>query len=117
MPILVVVCSHTRGRMEWFSTVFAHEFAHVVSLKAYRATAEPTFTTAVGGLYQNGINRPITKDSDGNKTAFNNVGIGFEFPFADSDSVWWVEGGAEFGLLLPTLTGGQLLVTEPFVYR
>ena len=89
--------SYSRGRMEWFSTVFAHEFAHVVSLKAYRATAEPTFTTAVGGLYQNGINRPITRDSDGKtKTAFNNVGIGFELPFADSDSVWWVEGGAEF---------------------
>jgi len=89
--------SYSRGRMEWFSTVFAHEFAHVVSLKAYRATAEPTFLTAVGGLYQNGINRPITKDVNGKvKSAFNDASIGFELPIADSDSVWWVEGGAEF---------------------
>ena len=29
-----------RGRMEWFSDVFVHEFAHVVSLKANAALAE-----------------------------------------------------------------------------
>lgn len=82
--------SYSRGRMEWFSTVFAHEFAHVVSLKAYRTTAEPTFMTALGGLYTNGINRSVGGAS------LNDVSFGWELPIADSDSVWWVEGGAEF---------------------
>ncbi|MEC7986511.1 MAG: hypothetical protein VX278_15200, partial [Myxococcota bacterium] len=78
--------SYSRGRMEWFSTVFAHEFAHVVSLKAYATHAEPTFVVAMGGLYQNGINiGPL-----------NNTSIGVEIPTSDSDSVWWTEGGAEF---------------------
>jgi Tol biopolymer transport system component len=89
--------SYSRGRMEWFSTVFAHEFAHVVSLKAYRAHAEPTFLSAVGGLYNNGVNMPIGQNSNGDSvTSLNNSSIGLEIPIADSDSVWWVEGGAEF---------------------
>jgi hypothetical protein len=82
--------SYSRGRMEWFSTVFAHEFAHVVSLKAYAAHAEPTFVTALGGLYENGIN--VGPRGFG----LNHVSAGLELPFADSDSVWWTEGGAEF---------------------
>ena len=39
----------------------------------------------------------MAKDDNGKtKVGLNNVGVGFEMPFADSDSVWWVEGGAEF---------------------
>jgi Tol biopolymer transport system component len=82
--------SYSRGRMEWFSTVFAHEFAHVVSLKANAAHAEPTFLTALGGLYNNGINYGNAGSS------LNHSSIGIEIPIGDSDSVWWVEGGAEF---------------------
>ena len=82
--------SYSRGRMEWFSTVFAHEFAHVVSLKANAAHAEPTFVTALGGLYNNGINRGLSA------APLNHASIGVEIPIGDSDAVWWVEGGAEF---------------------
>ena len=86
--------SYSRGRMEWFSTVFAHEFAHVVSLKANAAHAEPTFLDTVGGLYSNGINYGSKSRTD--KISLNSIDMGFEIPFADSDSVFWTEGGAEF---------------------
>ena len=50
----------------WFSTVFAHEFAHVVSLKAYRAHSEGTFVDLVGGLYENKpVPRAIRSQSHG----------------------------------------------------
>ena len=49
-----------RGRMEWFSDVFVHEFAHVVSLKANAAMAEGTPGVMLSGLYQNGINVDAT---------------------------------------------------------
>ena len=61
-----------------------------MSLKAYRAHSEGTFVDIVGGLYENGINRPI-----GN-TSLNHMALALEVPIADSDSVFWVEGGAEY---------------------
>jgi hypothetical protein len=83
--------SYSRGRMEWFSTVFAHEFAHVVSLKAYAAHAEGApFGDYIGGLYENGIN--YGQEGFG----LNHMAIGVTVPISDSDSVWWTEGGAEF---------------------
>lgn len=76
----------SRGRMEWFSDVFVHEFAHVVSLKANGTHAEGTYAVSVGSLYENGINRgPV-----------NQVSTGVQLPIGDSDSVFWTEGGAEY---------------------
>jgi hypothetical protein len=70
-----------RGRMEWFSDVLVHEFAHVVSLKAYATLSEGVFQVPMGGLMQDGIN-----DAD----------TGINFSIADGDSVFWTEGGAEY---------------------
>ncbi|MGB0640747.1 MAG: hypothetical protein ACPGTU_15520, partial [Myxococcota bacterium] len=77
-----------RGRMEWFSDVFVHEFAHVVSLKANAALAEGTQGVMVSALYQNGINVE--------KTGQRSVAVGGEMILGDSDSVFWTEGGAEY---------------------
>lgn len=70
-----------RGRMEWFSDVLVHEFAHVVSLKANAPFGEGTGGLEVGGLYSNGI---------------ANTDAGVSFSFMDSDPFWWSEGGAEY---------------------
>ena len=70
-----------RGRMEWFSDVLVHEFAHVVSLKANAPFGEGTGGLEVGGLYSNGI---------------VNTDAGVSFSFMDSDPFWWSEGGAEY---------------------
>jgi hypothetical protein len=71
----------SRGRMEWFSDVLVHEFAHVVSLKAYHAHAEGSYGVLVGGLYRDGI---------------NDMDIGVNLLIGDGDAVFWTEGGAEF---------------------
>ena len=39
-----------RGRMEFLSDVFVHEFAHIVSLKAYLPWAESSTMMELGGL-------------------------------------------------------------------
>jgi hypothetical protein len=77
-----------RGRMEWFSDVFVHEFAHVVSLKANAAMAEGVQGVLLGGLYRNGINVASTGQ--------RSVAVGAEMVLSDSDSVFWTEGGAEY---------------------
>ena len=71
----------SRGRMEWFSDVLVHEFAHVVSLKANGTLAEGVQGVLIGGLYQDGI---------------HNVDTGAEMFVFDGDSVFWTEGGAEY---------------------
>ncbi len=73
--------ARSRGRMEWFSDVMVHEFAHVVSLKANGAFSEAMLGVSVGGLYQDGI---------------NDVDTGVEIFIGDTDSVFWTEGGAEY---------------------
>ncbi|MEC7241595.1 MAG: hypothetical protein VXW32_10185 [Myxococcota bacterium] len=70
-----------RGRMEWFSDVLVHEFAHVVSLKANTPFGEGTGGIEIGGLYSNGI---------------LNTDAGVSFSLMDSDPFWWAEGGAEY---------------------
>jgi len=70
-----------RGRMEWFSDVMVHEFAHVVSLKANGPFSEAMMGVSMGGLYQDGI---------------NNVDTGVELFVGTGDSVFWTEGGAEY---------------------
>lgn len=70
-----------RGRMEWFSDVMVHEFAHVVSLKANATHSEGTQGVLMGGLYQDGI---------------RDMETGVEGFIFDGDSVFWTEGGAEY---------------------
>ncbi len=70
-----------RGRMEWFSDVMVHEFAHVISLKANSPFAEGTGGVLLGGLYTDGI---------------NNTASGAEVFLGDSPPFWWTEGGAEY---------------------
>ncbi|MCB9778162.1 MAG: PD40 domain-containing protein [Alphaproteobacteria bacterium] len=73
--------ARSRGRMEWFSDVMVHEFAHVVSLKANSPFSEAALGVSIGGLYQDGI---------------NDVDTGVELFVGDGDSVFWTEGGAEY---------------------
>src|SRR5690606_32303858 len=72
----------TRGRMEWFSDVLVHEFAHVVSLKRNEATSEGTQGVLLQTLFRDGIN---DQDSGGQ------VMLGSARP-----PFWWTEGGAEY---------------------
>lgn len=75
------VFARGRGRMEWFSDVMVHEFAHVVSLKANSPFSEAFLGVSVGTLYQDGI---------------NDIDTGVEVFIGDNDSVFWTEGGAEY---------------------
>lgn len=70
-----------RGRMEWFSDVLVHEYAHVVSLKANSSFAEGTGGISIGGLYDDGIRDQAS---------------GGEFNLGDGEPFWWTEGGAEY---------------------
>ena len=83
-----------RGRMEWFSDVFVHEFAHVVSLKANAAMGEGAGIVVLGGLYQDGINRGVPAERP--VTDINSIAVGGQVLLSDSDSVFWTEGGAEY---------------------
>lgn len=71
-----------RGRMEWFSDVLVHEFAHVVSLKRNAALGEGAQAIVFGGLFSDGI---------------NDMETGAEFSVQGaSEPFWWSEGGAEY---------------------
>ncbi len=70
-----------RGRMEWFSDVLVHEFAHVVSLKTNESLSEGMQGVSFGGLYSDGI---------------NNSDTGVQLFVMGSEPFWWTEGGAEY---------------------
>jgi hypothetical protein len=70
-----------RGRMEWFSDVLVHEFAHVVSLKRNAPFSEGLGGINIGGLYTDGI---------------RDMASGGEVTVGDTDPFWWTEGGAEY---------------------
>ncbi|MDP6931797.1 MAG: hypothetical protein QGG40_02730, partial [Myxococcota bacterium] len=82
-----------RGRMEFLSDVFVHEFAHIVSLKAYLPWSEGTTGFQVGGLVEDeewldrwGVKpRPHT-----------NADLGFDMLVTAHAPFWWAEGGAEY---------------------
>ena len=71
-----------RGRMEWFSDVLVHEFAHVVSLKRASAFGEGSQAISVGGLWRDGV----YDTEDGIDVTLQ----------GDTTPFWWVEGGAEY---------------------
>ncbi len=70
-----------RGRMDWLPDVLAHEFAHVVSLKAEAAMAEGVEAVEIGGLYGEGK---------------SNTEAGGDVILRENPSEFWVEGGAEY---------------------
>ena len=82
-----------RGRMEFLSDVFVHEFAHIVSLKAYLPWSEGTTGFSIGGLVEDEewLDRwgfqPRTRQ---------NYDIGFDVLFSAHAPFWWAEGGAEY---------------------
>lgn len=70
-----------RGRMDWLPDVLAHEFAHVVSLKAQMTHAEGTQGVQIGMLYSDGL---------------HDAESGGEMFISENASEFWVEGGAEY---------------------
>jgi hypothetical protein len=81
-----------RGRMEFITDVMAHEFGHIVSLKAYQPLSEGTTGFSVGGLAEDeewlqrwGVNPRVHTNAD----------IGASALFVTDGPIWWVEGTAE----------------------
>jgi len=82
-----------RGRAEFLEDVFVHEFAHIVSLKAYLPWSEGSTGFQIGGLVEDeewaqrwGIKaRPRT-----------NADLGFDILVSAHGPFWWAEGGAEY---------------------
>ena len=70
-----------RGRLDWVDDLFAHELAHVITLKqsAWLAEGAGSFGVEVGGLVEDGANQ-----------------IGVTLDVDDSVPHWWSEGAAEF---------------------
>ncbi len=71
-----------RGRQEWIPDVFAHEFTHIISLKANDWKSESSMILFASGLIEDGVH-----NVDFGARAF----IGFATPY------WWTEGVAEYG--------------------
>ena len=82
-----------RGRMEFLSDVFVHEFAHIVSLKAYLPWSESSTAVEFGGLVEDEewIRRWGYK---GNASV--NFDVGFSGLWSPHAPFWWAEGGAEY---------------------
>ena len=82
-----------RGRMEFLSDVFVHEFAHIVSLKAYLPWSEGTTWLEIGGLSEDEewVRRWGYKPEPG-----INVDLGASFLMSAHTPFWWAEGGAEY---------------------
>ena len=82
-----------RGRLEFLSDVFVHEFAHIVSLKAYLPWSESATGFELGGL---------SEDEEwlkrwGIRSRQNaNFDIGFSLMMSSHTPFWWAEGGAEY---------------------
>ena len=69
-----------RGRQEWISDCFAHEFGHMVSLKANDWKAVPSLMIG-SGLIEDGV---------------HNADYGISFTFGFTLPFWWIEGIAEY---------------------
>ena len=82
-----------RGRLEFLSDVFVHEFAHIVSLKAYLPWSESSTGFELGGLSEDEewLRRWGIKG-----TPNTNVDIGFSVISSAHTPFWWAEGGAEY---------------------
>ncbi|MFH1465593.1 MAG: hypothetical protein ABIO70_14495 [Pseudomonadota bacterium] len=81
-----------RGRMEFVTDVMAHEFGHIVSLKAWQPLSEGTTGVTIGGLAEDeewlrrwGLEPRVHTNAD----------IGASATFSTDGPIWWVEGTAE----------------------
>ncbi len=81
-----------RGRMEFIADVVAHEYAHIVSLKAYQPLSEGSTGLQIGGLAEDEewLRRWGTEPS-----VHTNADIGADVLIVTDGPIWWVEGTAE----------------------
>ncbi len=85
-----------RGRAEFLADVFVHEFAHIVSLKAYLPFSEDMTGLGIGGLSEDeewlrrwgAVNGPLKRSA--------NVDLAFDVSLTAHTPFWWAEGGAEY---------------------
>jgi hypothetical protein len=82
-----------RGRAEFLEDVFVHEFAHIVSLKAYLPWSEGSTGFQLGGL--------VEDEEWFNRWGFSpkprmNSDVGFDLTMTAHAPFWWAEGGAEY---------------------
>ena len=82
-----------RGRAEFLEDVFVHEFAHIVSLKAYLPWSEGSTGFQIGGL--------VEDEEWAKRWGFKgkppvNADVGFDFTMTAHAPFWWAEGGAEY---------------------
>ncbi len=81
-----------RGRMEFISDVMAHEFGHIVSLKAYQPLSEGSTGFSVGGLVED---EEWLKRWGAEPRTHTNADVGVSGIFVTDAPIWWVEGTAE----------------------
>jgi hypothetical protein len=82
-----------RGRAEFLEDVFVHEFAHIVSLKAYLPLSEGSTGFQIGGL--------VEDEEWARRWGFKpkprlNADVGFDMLLSAHAPFWWAEGGAEY---------------------
>ena len=82
-----------RGRAEFLEDVFVHEFAHIVSLKAYLPWSEGSTGFQIGGLAED--------EEWAKRWGFKgkppiNADVGFDLTMSAHAPFWWAEGGAEY---------------------
>lgn len=82
-----------RGRAEFLADVFVHEFAHIVSLKAYLPWSEGTTGFQVGGLAED---EEWVKRWGFSPRPSLNADVGFDVTVSAHTPFWWAEGGAEY---------------------
>jgi len=82
-----------RGRMEFLSDVFVHEFAHIVSLKAYLPWSEGTTGFTIGGLVEDEEWFDRWNVRTNQPTNFD---LGADILVSAHAPFWWTEGGAEY---------------------
>jgi hypothetical protein len=82
-----------RGRAEFLEDVFVHEFAHIVSLKAYLPWSEGTTGFQIGGLAED--EEWVRRWGFSPKPSLN-ADVGFDLTMTAHAPFWWTEGGAEY---------------------
>jgi hypothetical protein len=82
-----------RGRAEFLEDVFVHEFAHIVSLKAYLPWSEGSTGFQVGGLVED---EEWMRRWGYRSSPSINADVGFDLTMSAHAPFWWAEGGAEY---------------------
>jgi Tol biopolymer transport system component len=81
-----------RGRMEFLSDVFVHEYAHIISLKAYSGLSERANGFTIGGMVED---EEWLQRWGWDQSAVN-FDVGFDLTASVHTPFWWAEGGAEY---------------------